>query len=178
MLTYLEIWRSLTAAERTQACAAFLRANDEMSRQVRPAALLALATALHFREKFLRTQPAAKQAEWLAARAGGPAFRTYHDGVLRSWLVQDHAAMIERFLDVQGIPHTGCMLEGEPAAPDAGSLIKGIAAIREQWGDRCSALYLAFLLAEGATEPWAALPAALEASGLRPAEALAAAPAA
>ncbi|MBM4154562.1 MAG: hypothetical protein FJ221_05980 [Lentisphaerae bacterium] len=84
--------------------------------------------------------------------------------------------MIERFLDVQGIPHTGCMLEGEPAAPDAGSLAKGIAAIREQWGDRNSAIYLAFLLAEGVTEPWTALPAALEASGLRPAEALSAAP--
>jgi hypothetical protein len=176
MLTYLEIWRSLTAAERAQACAAFLSATDEMSRQVRPAVLLALAKALRFREKFLKTQPVAKQAEWLAARAGGPAFRAHHDGFLRAWLVQEHAAMIERFLDVQGIPHTGCMLEGEPATPDADSLAKGIAAIREPWGDRCSALYLAFLLAEGAAEPWTALPAALEASGLRLAEALAVAP--
>ncbi len=176
MLTYLEIWRSLTAAERTQACAAFLNASDEMSRQVRPAVLLALAKALRFREKFLKTQPAAKQAEWLSARAGAPDFRAYHDGFLRAWLVQDHAAMIERFLDVQGIPHAGCMLEGEPAALGADSLTKGIAAIREQWGDRCSALYLAFLLAEGAPEPWTALPAALESSGLRLAEALAAAP--
>lgn len=176
MLTYLEIWRSLTAAERARACAAFLGASDEISRQVRPAVLLALATAMHFREKFLKQQPAAKQAEWLAARAVGPAFRAHHDGFLRAWLLQEHAAMIERFLDVQGIPHSGCMLEGDPADLGADSLAKGIAAIREQWGDRRSAIYLAFLLAEGAPEPWTALPAALDASGLRPAEALAAPP--
>ena len=178
MLSYLDLWRSLTAAERVQACAAFLQAEDEITRQVRPAVRTALAGALRFREKFLKTQPAAKQAEWLAARAGGPDFRVYLDGFLRAWLVRDHAAMIERFLEVQGLPHTGCMLDGDPPAPDAASLEKGIAAIRQQWGDRPSALYLAFILAEGAAEPWTALPAALEAAGLRPAEVLALPPSA
>ena len=173
MLTYTDVWRSLTPAERGRACGAFLSSTDELSKQVRPAVLTALAGALRFREKFLKTQPDAKKAEWLASRSNHPDLRRHHDSLLRAWLLTEQGGMIEHFLEVQGIPHAGCMLDGEPPPPSAESLQKGIAAIREKSGDRCCALYLAFLLAEGDTGFWGALPAAVEAAGLRLQEAMA-----
>jgi len=165
-LTYTELWKALTPAERREACEDIWTASDETSRHERPAILAALGKALHFREKFLRAQAADKLSGWLLLRAGQPEFRKFHGDLLRAWLLARHTAMIENFLDVQGIPHDGAFLKGAPPPPEEAVLRKGIRILCEQNSMHAACLYLGFTLASDENGFWAALPAALGAESL------------
>lgn len=163
-LTYSELWVSIPAEARLRACLAFWQ-SAEVSERARADVLPMLAKSLRFREKFLKTQSAAKRAEWLLRQSSHPDFRRFHGELLGALLVTEHANMIEEFLDVQGIPRRGCFLEGE-TTPSAESLCKGIRAIRKTCGDWSTSLYLGFTLAQGEDPQWAALPAAIATEGL------------
>ncbi len=165
-LTNSELWGALPAEERLRACLAIWRSKD-VSGPVRADILLALAKALHFREKSLKAQPDTKKAHWLLAQSGQPDFRRFHGDLVGALLLTEHAEMIEAFLEVQGIPHRGCFLEeAGDKLPTAESLCQGIRNIRQTWGDWSTCLYLGFTLAQGEDPHWSALPAAIAAEGL------------
>ena len=125
-----------------------------------------MGKALHFREKFLRAQTADKLTGWLLLRAGQPEFRKFHGDLLRAWLLARHAAMIENFLDGQGISHEGAFLKGAPPPPEEAALRKGIRMLCEQSTMRTACLYLGFTLASDENGFWAALPTAISAESL------------
>ena len=164
--TYTELWKALTPEERREACADIWTASDETSRHERPAILAALGNALHFREKFLRVQSEDKWAGWLLLRAGQPEFRKFHGDLLRAWLLARHTALIENFLDVQGISHEGAFLKGTPPPPEEAALRKGVRILCEQSTMHTACLYLGFTLASDESGFWTALPAAISAESL------------
>ncbi|MCE9615559.1 MAG: hypothetical protein K8T26_14915 [Lentisphaerae bacterium] len=165
-LTYSDLWQVVPLEARARACTAFWRADDELSQQIRPAVLAKLAVSMNFREKFLKAQPDAKKGGLLLSRLNQPAFRAFHGDLVRVLLLTEHSKLIEQFLDVQEIPRRGCFLEGE-TPPSSESFRKGIQSIRASFGDWNTALYLAFILAQGEDEFWASLPTALAAEGLK-----------
>ena len=165
-LTYTELWKALTPEERREACADIWTASDDASLHERPAILAALGSALRFREKFLRAQADEKLTGWLLLRAGQSEFRRFHVDLLRAWLLARHAAMIETFLDVQGISHEGAFLKDNPPPPDEAALRKGIRILCERSAMRTACLYLGFALASDDSGFWAALPAAIGAESL------------
>lgn len=176
-LSHSQLWAVLGPEARAEACAALWSADDALTQQVRVFVLATLATSLRFREKFLKAQPDAKKTSLLLARMHQPDLRPFQGDLLRTYLLSRHGKMIEQFLDVQGIPHEGGVLdEAEP--PTVKSLRKGIKAIRAACGDRSVSLYLAFILADGGDELWAALPEAIAAEELDVHKALSAQPAA
>lgn len=164
--TCTELWKALTPEERREACTDIWTAPDETSRHQRPAILAALGNVLHFRTKFLQAQADDKLTGWLLLRAGQPEFRKFHGDLLRAWLLARHTAMIERFLDVQGISHEGAFLKGDPPPPEEAALRKGIRILLEQCTMHTVCLYLGFILASDDNGFWAALPAAMSADSL------------
>lgn len=163
-LTNSDLWGVLPAEVRVRACQSFWR-SPYISEQVRANVLSGLAKSLHFREKSLKALPDAQKANWLLRQSSQPDFRRFHGDLVGALLLTEHAKMIEQFLDVQGVPHRGCFLEGD-TVPSADSLCKGIRAIRQAWGDWSTCLYLGFTLAQGEDTHWAALPAAIATEGL------------
>ena len=164
--SYAELWKAMTPEDRREACGDILTASDETSQHERPDMLAALCKALHFREKFLKSQTADKVAGWLLLRAGQPELRKFQGDLLRAWLLARHGAAIEHFLEAQGIAHDGAFLKDAPPPPEEVALRKGIRVLYEHCTMHAACLYLGFTLASDDGGFWAALPAAMSAESL------------
>lgn len=160
-VTTKQLWTALTPAEKDDACLAFWEGTDTFSRDAQPKALRDLAAALNFRESFLKRVKPAEKARHLRRLADTPALRHLVDDIFRSWLVVRKSQMLVCFVEAQGLPHQGGIIDDNAAAPDVETLRRGVKAVRDQFSPRDTALYMGVMLAAGG-DFWAALPAAVE----------------
>ena len=156
-ITSKQIWAALTPVEKEDACLAFWQGTDALSREAQPRVLRDLATALHFREMFLKRTRNEDKASHLRRLIDTPTLRHYHDDVLRSWLLVRKTPLLVCFVEAQGMPHDGGVIRDEAPQPNAETLRKGVRALREQFPLRDVALYMAVMIAAGG-DFWAGLP--------------------
>lgn len=161
-VTTKQIWSALTPLEKEDACVAFWTGTDTFSQDAQPKALRELATALRFREAFLKRVPAAEKARHLRRLLDTPALRHLCDDVLRSWMVVRKTALLVCFVEAQGMKHSDGIIDEDVSVPDGATMRKGIRAVLAQFPPRDVALYMAVMLAAGGGF-WTGLAEAIEA---------------
>ena len=160
-ITTKQLWSALTPAEKEDACLAFWEGADTFSRDAQPKVLQELAAALRFRESFLKRAKPLEKARHLRRLMDTPTLRHLCDDIFRSWLVSRKAAMLVCFVEAQGMPHTGGIIEDSVTSPDAETLRKGVRAVRDKFPARDVALYMGVMLAAGG-DFWVGLADAIE----------------
>ena len=161
-MTVKELWKTLTLAEKEDACLAFWEGKDTFSKDAQPRVLKELAAALRFREVFLKRLPPTEKARHLRRLADSPTLRHLCDEILRSWMVSRKNPLLVCFVEAQGLKHSGGIIDDTVAPPDLESVKKGVRAVRDQFPPREVALYLGVMLAAGG-DFWPGLPEAVEA---------------
>lgn len=160
-LTTKELWGALTPAEREDACLAFWEGANSFSRDAQPRVLQELAAALRFRESFLRRVRPIEKARHLRRLIDTPTLHHLCPDVLRSWLVARKAPMLVCFVEAQGLPHVGGIIEDDITSPAAEIVRKGVQAVRDQFPPRDVAFYMGVMLLAGG-DFWNGLPGIIE----------------
>lgn len=148
-LTTKQLWSALTPVEKEDACLAFWEGRDTFSQDAQPKVLQELASALRFREAFLKKVPAVEKARHLRRLLDGPSLRHLCDDILRSWIVARKSSLLICFVEAQGLKHTGGIIDDEIECPAIESIRKGVCAVRDQFPPRDVALYMAVMLVAG-----------------------------
>lgn len=161
-MTTKQLWTALTPAEKEDACLAVWEGTDTFSRDAQPKVLKELATALRFREMFLKRLKPLEKARHLRRLLDTPALRYLFDDVFRSWMVARKTPMLIAFVEAQGMAHSDGIVDDAAKAPSVATLRKGVCAVRDQFPPREAALYMGVMLAAGG-DFWAGLPEAVEA---------------
>ena len=160
--TTRQIWAQLETGEKEDACLAFWQGVDAVSREAQPRVLRDLASALRFREVFVKRLPPVERARHLRRLMDGPSMRHYIDEVLRSWLLVRKNSILVCFVEALGIAHTGGLIDDNAKQPEAAALRKGICVLRDRFPARDVAIYLGVMIAAGG-DFWTQLKAAVDA---------------
>jgi hypothetical protein len=161
-MTTKQLWTALTPAEKEDACLALWEGTDTFSRDAQPKVLKELATALRFREMFLKRLKPVERARHLRRLLDTPTLRHLCDDVFRSWMVARKTPMLIAFVEAQGMAHSEGIVDDTAKAPSVETLQKGVRAVRDQFPPRDVALYMGVMLVAGG-DFWAGLPEAVEA---------------
>jgi len=161
-LTVKEVWNALSVPEKDDACLAFLEGMDTFSRDALPRVTQELASALKFRESFLKRLPIKEKARHLRRLADSPTLRQVCDDLLRSWIVSRKTPMLVCFVEAQGLKHTNGILDDSVNQSDLKSVKKGVRAVLEKFPPREVALYMGIMLTVGG-DFWVGLDKAVEA---------------
>ncbi|MFO1531867.1 MAG: hypothetical protein U1F77_19565 [Kiritimatiellia bacterium] len=162
------LWDALNPEEKLEACQAVWTSKN-VPGGVASDITAELARLMRFRPMQLLKQPPAVLAGWLVSRVQTPGFRTHLRGLLMAWLVGPRKAVLEAFLNSMSVPHTDGFLADEATPPTTEAFTKGVRTLRQEHGDRVTAIYLGFLLSDSGDAFWSALPAALASEGFDPA---------
>lgn len=157
-LTIKEVWMALTPGEKDDACLAFWEGANNFSREAQPRVIQELTTALRFRESFVKRMRPVEKARHLKRLIESPVLQHLASDVLRSWLVARKAPMLACFVETQGIPHTGGVIDDDIQSPDETVVRRGVQAVRDGFPAREVAIYLGVMLASSG-DFWTRLPA-------------------
>ncbi len=160
-ITVKEVWNALTAAEKEDACLAFMEGKDTFSKDALPRVVQELAGALKFRETFLKRLPPRDKARHLRRLADSPTMRHVCDDLLRSWVVTRKTPMLICFVEAQGLKHTNGILDDSVTQTDLKSVKKGVCAVLAKFPPREVALYMGIMLTVGG-DFWVGLPEVVE----------------
>lgn len=145
-ITSKELWNALSPAEKEDACLAFWEGAESFSHDAQARVIKELASALRFRESFLKRVRLVDRARHLRRLVDTPTLQHLSDDVLRSWLVARRARMLICFVEAQGLPHSGGIIDDTAKSPDASTVRKGVRAVRDQFPARDVALYMGVMV--------------------------------
>jgi hypothetical protein len=106
------------------------------------ATLNAVAQARHLRPVFLERQPRAQRQAMMIATLAHPALDLAAGGLIRTWLVKKHPAMLADFLNALGIANENGVAEDLPAAVDDAKLKSAIETLLAKYPPEVVAVYL------------------------------------
>lgn len=149
----LELWKTLDAAEREQACRDFLTAKetdqDECNR--------AYARFARVRVSFWSRKSVEERAKNLAPVLHNDEFRSNRADVIQTYLLRSKEKLLSDFLNALEIPHKNGRFEGG-SAPTPEKLCEATISIRKDHPFKDCWLYLGFLVARGVDGIWKNLP--------------------
>ena len=167
-LSVKRLWDTLTPEEKLEACQTVWTSKN-VPGGIASEITAELARLMRFRPMQLLKQPPEVLARWLSSRVQNPGFRPHLRGLVMAWLVGPRRKVLETFLDAMAVPHADGFLADEATPPSTETFAKGVRSLRQEHGDRVTAIYLGFLLSDSGDAFWAALPAALGGEGFDPA---------
>lgn len=167
-LSVKSLWDALTPEEKLEACQTVWTSKN-VPGGIASEITAELSRLMRFRPMQLLKQPPEVLARWLSSRVQNAGFRPHLKGLVMAWLVGPRRKVLETFLDAMAVPHTDGFLADEATPPSTETFAKGVRSLRQEHGDRVTAIYLGFLLSDSGDAFWAALPAALAGEGFDPA---------
>ena len=128
---------------------------QEKNRESYVALMTIVSASLKFRPNIWRTWPKSRQREWLWTNLRLPALSTSARQLLQEWFFTQRVEMLNRFLDVLGLPHNaeGYIEEALPEMLDAVKVKEGVDALLKEYPAPEVALYLR-LFQYGAKNGW------------------------
>src|SRR5436190_19117923 len=118
---------------------AFWRFADD---QMKAAALVQLARAMHFRDETIRKMAPEKKAELLAGRVGTAELEQTFENALMLYHTHEQGPMLGAFLDHWGVPHKNGSIEADDYTPPAAASVRE-AVEKLDYDRRDVAIYLA-----------------------------------
>ena len=93
------------------------------------ATLAAVAQARKVRPVFLERQPRAERHVTMLSTLSRPALEPAAGGLLRSWLLKKHTALLTDFLDALGVPHKDGIVDDLPERMDDAKLRSAVETV-------------------------------------------------
>ena len=145
-----------------EATLVFLDELTEADRAAATAVLGSVAEAFKLRPKFLRSQPRAKQAEWMRKVLGRAAAADAAEEILAAYFLSEaHLGLLTELLDALGLEHDeGQLAEANPKCPEKKELERAIQQFREGDAPERRQVLLEAFAAQSAVD-WPALEALL-----------------
>ena len=106
------------------------------------AALSAVAQARHLRPVFLERQPRPQRQAMMIATLSRPGLETVAGGLIRAWLLKQHQAMLEDFLNALEIKNEKGVVENLPGSMDDAKLKPAIEMLLAKYPPEAVAIYL------------------------------------
>jgi hypothetical protein len=114
----------------------------ESDKPVYRTALNAVAEARHLRPVFLERQPKAQRHGVMIATLARPALDLVAGGLIRSWLLKKHKAMLVDFLNALGIKNEEGVVDNLPGSMDDAKLKSAIEMLLAKYPPEAVAVYL------------------------------------
>ena len=106
------------------------------------ATLNAVAEARHLRPVFLERQPKTQRHAAMIATLARPALDLVAGGLIRTWLLKKHKAMLVDFLNALGIKNEDGVVENLPESMDDVKLKSAIETLLAKYPSEAVAIYL------------------------------------
>ncbi len=106
------------------------------------AALNAIAQARHVRTVFLERQPRPQRLAAMIATLSRPGLETVAGGLIRTWLLKKHKAMLVDFLNALEIKNEEGVVENLPEAMDDAKLKSAVETLLAKYPPEAVAVYL------------------------------------
>jgi len=106
------------------------------------ATLNAVAQARHLRPVFLERQPKTQRHAAMIATLARPALDLVAGGLIRTWLLKKHKAMLVDFLNALGIKNEEGVVENLPESMDDAKLKLAIETLLAKYPPEAVAVYL------------------------------------
>ena len=106
------------------------------------AALNAIAQARHVRPVFLERQPRTQRQVAMIATLSRPGLETVAGGLIRTWLLKKHKAMLVDFLNALEIKNEEGVVENLPEAMDDAKLKSAVETLLAKYPSEVVAVYL------------------------------------
>jgi hypothetical protein len=106
------------------------------------AALAAVAQARHLRPVFLERQPRPQRQAMMISTLSRPALETVASGLIRTWLLKKHQAMLEDFLNALEIKNEKGVVENLPGSMDDAKLKPAVEMLLTKYPPEAVAIYL------------------------------------
>ena len=119
-----------------------LNFTHESDKPVYKAALNAIAQARHVRPVFLERQPRAQRQAAMIATLSRPGLEAVAGGLIRSWLLKKHKAMLVDFLNALEIKNEEGVVENLPAGMDDAKLKTAVEMLLAKYPPEAVAVYL------------------------------------
>ncbi len=114
----------------------------ESDKPVYRATLNAVAEARHLRPVFLERQPKTQRHAAMIATLARPALDLAAGGLIRTWLLKKHKAMLVDFLNALEIKNEEGVVENLPASMDDAKLKSAIETLLAKYPPEAVAVYL------------------------------------
>ena len=114
----------------------------ESDKPVNRATLNAVAEARHLRPVFLERQPKTQRHAAMIATLARPALDLAAGGLIRTWLLKKHKAMLVDFLNALEIKNEEGVVENLPASMDDAKLKSAIETLLAKYPPEAVAVYL------------------------------------
>jgi hypothetical protein len=151
-LTPTRLWKTMTAAQRTAAAAAFW--SDEQTTDDQIQAVMLIAQLKKFRPKTVIGLDVERKARHLASIVNLPEALAAR--ALIAYHLAEQRPMMAAFLDALGLAHEDGLIQEDSVQPDAEKLAPAVAAIREAYPAEDVSLYLNTLICQD-PQTWGAL---------------------
>ena len=106
------------------------------------ATLAAVAQARKVRLVFLERQPRTEQHNTMISTLTRPSMELAAAGLLRTWLLKKHTALLTDFLDALGLPHKNGVVDDLPEAMDDAKLRSAVDAVLAKHPPEVVTVYL------------------------------------
>jgi hypothetical protein len=114
----------------------------ETDKPVYKGALSAIAQARRVRPVFLERQPRPQRQAAMIATLSRPGLEAVAAGLIRTWLLKKHKAMLVDFLNVLGIKNEEGVVENLPAGMDDAKLKTAVETLLAKYPPEAVAVYL------------------------------------
>jgi len=151
-LTPTRLWKTMTAAQRTAAAAAFWR--DEQTTDEQIQAVMLIAQLKKFRPKTVIGLDIERKARHLASIVNLPEALAAR--ALIAYHLAEQRPMMASFLDALGLAHEDGLIQEDSVQPEVEKLAPAVAAIREAYPAEDVSLYLSTLICQD-PQTWASL---------------------
>lgn len=146
-ITLDDLWSALTDEQKREAAEDFWETKfDVLAQEERPRITDRLARAWHFRPQFVQRAKLPERVKWLLARIDSPDLRPERQYLIRAWLLTRHVNVIEKFLDLVGLPHKRGMIEQSAAPVTIDSVRAAVPQIMKAFPPTIVGEYLGYLV--------------------------------
>ncbi len=119
-----------------------LNFTHESDKPIYRGALSAVAQARHVRPVFLERQPRPQRQAAMIATLSRPGLEAVAAGLIRTWLLKKHKAMLVDFLNVLEIKNEEGVVENLPAGMDDAKLKSAVEMLLAKYPPEAVAVYL------------------------------------
>jgi hypothetical protein len=144
-MSFQQLWNQIRPDQRRLAAKHFWSGDQEVGPTDRREAISAIALARRSRLTSIKKAEVADLEKWTAASQRLPS--SVLSALIRSYLLNEHQAMIAGFLDDLHIPNAGGVMAAdfEPEIPASAVLHAAIEKLRAKYKEEVVQLYLAYV---------------------------------